>query len=120
MWPAYGVFVFVLICAPAMRSDQAATAGKHYSAGIKAAEEKEFASAARELQETLKIDPSFPGARKQLGLALFQLREYESAIPSLEQAKAEQPGDAQVLLALGTSLARTHHRERAQEVFVEL
>src|SRR5437879_5615434 len=98
---------------------QAVTAAEHYRFGLKAAEEKEFPSAAREFQEVLRIDPEFPGAHKQLGLALFQMGEYASAVPTLEQAKVEQPGDAQVLLALGTSLARTHHRERAQEIFVE-
>src|SRR5437588_7812392 len=113
MGSVYGIFVVVLICAPSMRSDQAVTAGTHYSAGIKAAEQKEFPSAAREFREALRIDPHFPGAHKQLGLALFQMGEYDSSISTLEQAKVEQPGDAQVLLALGTSLARTHHRERA-------
>ena len=67
------IFAVLLICSPIIgQQDQTVKAGEHYRLGMKAAGEKEFPRAALEFRQALDSDPGFPGAHKQLGLALFQ------------------------------------------------
>ncbi len=57
---------------------------------------------------------------KQIGLALFQAKEFERAAPALTQARLAEPDDMQVLLALGTAYARLGQTDAAQIVFADL
>ena len=111
----------LLLCLPGLLgADHPAAAREHYRRGIDALGQRDFTVAIQEFQDALEIDSTLPDAQKQLGLAFFQGQQYESAIPPLKKARSQEPGDAAVLLGLGTSLAKTHHRQEAQAAFVDL
>src|ERR1700760_1743904 len=73
----------------------------YFALGGQAAAKGDYASAAREFAEAREENPARPGIEKRLGLAAFQAKEFKEAIVPLERARAINPNDMQVLLALG-------------------
>jgi tetratricopeptide (TPR) repeat protein len=113
-----GAFLFCACCL--LGGSENVAAREHFRLGEQAAAQKNFAVAAREFEAARSSDPNFPGIEKQLGLAFFQLRDYATALPSLQQASSRQIGDIQILLALGICLAKMDRPADAQAVFVDL
>src|ERR1700750_1012524 len=93
---------------------------EYYRQAVEDVEQHKFREAADAFESARRLNPRAPGIQKQIGLALFQAKEFRGAVPSLEAARAEQPDDMQVLLALGTSLARLQQLPQAQAVFADL
>jgi tetratricopeptide (TPR) repeat protein len=66
--------------------------------GALALDRGDFGTAIRELQSALKLNPTFPKAEYELGLALYSKGDPQSAIPHLQQAaKLDSPEAAQFL-----------------------
>src|SRR4051794_28401253 len=93
---------------------------QHYRLATEDVRKNKFADAAVELQAASRQNPGFPGLQKELGLALFQAKDFGPAVVALGKARTAAPDDIQVLLALGTSLARLRQLEQAQAVFADL
>ena len=106
--------VLSLVCATAGESAQ-----DHNERGLFAFRDKRFADAAKEFEAVRAIDPAFADVDLNLGLALFQAREYQTALDPLRRARTAHPASPELLFALGTSLARTHQNAEAQLVFEE-
>ena len=65
----------------------ATNAADHYRLGLDAAAKSNYTVAVRELSTAKQQNPRLPGIDKQLGLALFQAKEFEKAIPVLNTAR---------------------------------
>jgi tetratricopeptide (TPR) repeat protein len=88
--------------------------------GIALFQAEEYAKALEPLARHLKRNPSHVVTRKYLGLTYFQREQYNEAAKLLQEVRNSGSPDAQVLLALGTSLVRLHQTQEAQKIFTEL
>lgn len=68
----------------------------------------------------LESDASDETARELLGLAYFEHGDLDAALPNLEKVSVARPDDPQLLLALGTCLARAGRAEDAKKAFGQL
>jgi tetratricopeptide (TPR) repeat protein len=76
----------------------------HYYLGVAAVREKGregLEAAAREFQAELKIAPEDPLANRELGVALVDLERPREALPALEIAARDEPGQTRTLYYLG-------------------
>src|SRR5581483_4020890 len=92
----------------------------HYQLGFEGAAKGDYITAVREFSLAKRQNPKLPGIDKQIGLALFRAKDYQRAAIVLTEARREEPDDMQVLLALGSSLARLGKTDVAQRVFADL
>ena len=68
--------------------------GFHFQHGTKSYHESKLAEAIAAYRECLRLDPAFPNARYNLGVALGDAEEYEEAMTCLEavvEAESERP-----------------------------
>jgi Flp pilus assembly protein TadD len=93
---------------------------QHQANALNAFKKGRYSEAVTEFRAAEKLNPHADGIHKDLGLALFQDKQFSEAVTELGAARAEHPADMQVLLALGTSLARLQRLDDAQAVFADL
>lgn len=71
-------------------------------------------------EQVLALDPSYPGAQHQRGLALAHLGQHEAAVDAFVAAVALAPADADLRLAGAQSLATLGQSEAALAAFEEV
>jgi Tfp pilus assembly protein PilF len=71
------------------------------------------------LNEAIHLDPTNPGARTNLGLALFALGQYERALAEMNEATRLAPNNSLVFLNRAGTYARLGLLERAIEDYNE-
>ncbi len=59
--------------------------------------------------ETLKLDPTYPGAHRELGKVYISMQRFQDAERELRAAFAEDPRDGSALYFLGAMLVQTGH-----------
>jgi len=82
--------------------------------------ERELASAASALRETLELNADFGTAHYFLGHVLIAMGRCDEAIAALERAVALQGGSAETEAALATAHALAYHRDEAETILREL
>lgn len=87
-----------------------ATSQARFYAGLQASE---MASARRDAEIAIKLDPTLPEGFTALGSLLGQLADGPGAIKALQRALALRPDDAEARLALGRNLAFSGDVNRA-------
>lgn len=73
----------------------------------------EMASARRDAETAIKLDPALPEGFKALGRVLWQLQDFEGAIKALQRALALRPDDAGARAQLGRVYASSGDLNRA-------
>ena len=92
-------------------------AGAHYILGELARRDENWNEAISRFSQAANLDPSFADAYLGWGFCLVSVRKYEEAIPPLRTAERLTPGNPEVHHALGTTLARSGHKEEAEKEF---
>jgi TolB-like protein/Tfp pilus assembly protein PilF len=92
----------------------------HMSVGLCHFYERELASAAGALRETLELNADFGTAHYFLGHVHIAMGRHEAAIAALERAVALQGGSAETEAALATAHALAYHRDDAEQRLAEL
>ncbi|MGA2384715.1 MAG: protein kinase [Gemmatimonadales bacterium] len=92
----------------------------HMSVGLCHFYERELASAAGALRETLELNGDFGTAHYFLGHVHIAMGRYDEAIGSLERAVTLQGGSAETEAALATAHALAYHRDEAERLLGEL
>jgi serine/threonine-protein kinase len=82
--------------------------------------ERELASAAGALRETLELKADFGTAHYFLGHVHIAMGRYDEAITALERAVTLQGGSAETEAALATAHALAYHRDEAERLLGEL
>lgn len=77
------------------------TAPGHLVRGSYAMAQGEYALAVRELKQARRLERRLPGATSQLGVALCFANQLDEAVPVLEAALQENPGDTNAAAFLG-------------------
>jgi tetratricopeptide (TPR) repeat protein len=86
---------------------------KHFSQGQQAMATQQYAQAAREFEEVLKLDPSLSQARINLGLAYHLLGDYARAAAELEKGLEHNPNILGANVILGTDELKLGHASTA-------
>ena len=73
----------------------------------------EYQKAITAFQSALELDPSYPGARLNMGIAQFKLQSYDSAIKTFQQILKKDPEDSAALIFLGLSLQGQEQYEKS-------
>lgn len=68
------------------------------------------------LERALKLDPSFAVATQLMGETYLKEERYKEALPWLEKAAQQMPGDTETLLSLARAVAETGDTARAIEL----
>lgn len=76
-----------------------------------------FGAAASEFEKVLEIEPSYPGARTNLGYCLIELGRYGEAKSEIERAMQEFPRDVSALINYAVIL---QHNQRPNEAEAHL
>ncbi len=92
----------------------------HTSVGLCHFYERELASAAAALRETLELKGDFGTAHYFLGHVHIAMGRYDEAIAALEKAVTLQGGSAETEAALATAHALAYHRDVAERRLGEL
>jgi tetratricopeptide (TPR) repeat protein len=92
-------------------------AGAHYILGELARRDEKWDEAISRFSQAAKLDVNFAEAYLGWGLCLVTVKRYEEAIPPLRMAERLTPGNPEVHHALGTTLARSGHKEEAEKEF---
>jgi tetratricopeptide (TPR) repeat protein len=74
---------------------------------------KQDLEAASEWREALKFAPDDINVKRQLASALFDAKDYRSAMPLIEEQLAQEPKAADLNYLMGASLYRTEQAEKA-------
>lgn len=74
---------------------------------------KQDMEAANEWRAALKLSPDDPKLKRELTVALFNAKDYQGAIPLLEEQLAAEPKSPELHYLLGASLFRTEQPEKA-------
>ena len=90
-----------------------------FNVGLAAFRAQRLPKAIAAFTRVLQRDPSDKSARQLLGLAQFEHEDFAAALPNLEEA-ASETAEPEVLLALGTCLARAGRSAEAKNVFSKL
>ncbi|HEX5411238.1 MAG TPA: tetratricopeptide repeat protein [Terriglobia bacterium] len=85
----------------------------HYKAG-------HYKASADAAKAALKVHPELPAANLFLGASYLQLGEFGAAIPPLQKALEEQPGDRNARIALAEALSGARRYKEAAEQFQKL
>ena len=93
--------------------------GIDFNLGLAAFRAQRLLEAIAAFQRVLERDPSDKSARQLLGLAQFEREDFAAALPNLEEAGLET-AEPELLLALGTCLARAGRSAEAKNVFSKL
>ncbi|NUO78661.1 tetratricopeptide repeat protein [candidate division KSB1 bacterium] len=80
-----------------------ACGNSHFRKGNSALSRGEFQRALTQLSAAVRQDPNNYKHWRELGVALFQVRQFEKAIGALERARQLQPNDSRTLFFLGYS-----------------
>ncbi len=80
-----------------------ACGNSHFRKGSGALSRGEFQRALTELSSAVRQDPQNYKHWRELGVALFQVRQFEKAISALERSRQLQPNDSRTLFFLGFS-----------------
>ena len=80
-----------------------------YKAGIQYGEAGLFSQAANLFEQAVKLNPHYPEAYASLGHAYFDMKQWDKAIPALEQALVLNPKhkDSRERLAAGTTYRKS-------------
>jgi tetratricopeptide (TPR) repeat protein len=92
-------------------------AAAHYILGELARRDEKWDEAISRFSQAAKLDVNFAEAYLGWGLCLVTVKRYEEAIPPLRTAERLTPGNPEVHHALGTTLARSGHKEEAEKEF---
>jgi len=92
----------------------------HMSVGLCHCYERELASAAAALRDTLELKEDFGTAHYFLGQVHIAMGRYDEAIASLERAVTLQGGSAETEAVLATAHALAYHRPEAERMLGEL
>ena len=101
----------------AARLERRLGAARRYNAGLDLAGDGNYAAAAGEFEEALKLDPSFTDASFNLALACGKLGAHERAIRVLRELVAKEPSRADYRYALGAAHFATAELEDAAKAF---
>ncbi len=74
---------------------------------------KQDLEAANEWRAALKLAPDDANIKRQLAAALFDAKDYRSAMPLVEEQLAQEPNSAELNYLMGASLFRTEQPEKA-------
>ena len=85
----------------------------HFQHGTKSYHEGKLAEAIAAYRECLRLDPAFPNARYNLGVALGDAEEYEEAMTCLEAVVEAEPERPETYNSLGYLTSRQRHPEEA-------
>ncbi len=92
----------------------------HTSVGLRHFYERELASAAEALRDTLRLNGEFGAAHYFLGHVQIAMGRYDEAIAPLERAVTLQGESAETMAALATAHALAYHRAPAEALLAEL
>ncbi len=85
----------------------------HFQTGTQAYHEGRLAAAIAAYRECLRLDPAFPNARYNLGVALGDAEEYEEAMATLRGVVEAEPERAETYNSLGYLTNRQRRPEEA-------
>jgi tetratricopeptide (TPR) repeat protein len=102
----------VLIAVSVAADDSARAA---YAEGLRLAEQGRVTAAIDRFDAVLRLDPAFPGARRNRGLLHARQGAMEPAIADLRAAVAREPADTAALLALAQCYLRTGRAVAAEQ-----
>ena len=87
----------------------------HYIAGLIARAEDNLDAAAAAFQRVLKIDPSDPGAKVNLGQIALQQREFDRALSLFREAVAAEPYNVTATYSIALGLMRSGKPEEGRK-----
>jgi predicted Zn-dependent protease len=88
--------------------------------GLIAAHQTRFAEAAQQFARVLALQPDFPDADFNFGLALFFSQNYSRAVAPLEQAGARAPANLKVKRYLGLTYVQIEEYSKATPLLEEV
>jgi tetratricopeptide (TPR) repeat protein len=79
-------------------------ASVHYNLGMALSDRSELDEAEKQLRKAVQIEPQFTNAKVALGVALYRKGKLREARETLEEAKADDPGNSYALRNLAACL----------------
>src|SRR4029077_3803877 len=95
-------------------------ASTHNFLGLIAARHEDFSEAARQFAAVLALQPDFPDADFNHGLALFGAQRYSEAIAPLEHALSRDTSNSRIKKYLGLAYSETGRYETAAKLLEEI
>lgn len=89
----------------------------YYGLGMIAAEERQYAEAARHFQAAIREKPNYAPAYEGLGIAQVESEQYREALPNLERARASGPANAVLLNYLAIAVGHVGDPRQAVELY---